>query len=453
MASESAVAETSAAHPRPRPAFRHEFRPEQLRTATWSGRLIRSFLAHPEWLLRPLRAVLPAPRIGRWVIVLRYDGVRDVLSRDDVFVVPFGPRITEVDRAGRNFILGMDDTESSGYRPGLARVMRVMRLEDLDHVGHLARAFAADVLSAPRPEIDIVADLFTPATIHVVERYFGIPVSEAGEDPHDARHAFALWAMALSNYIFATHGKDETARRAALAAGEALGRTVDTAIARAKVRLGNNAAAAGDGATLVDRFVRDCLRESGTVSEDDVQNTVRPALDGLITAFVPNCTVAATNILLVLLERPDVMDRCRAAARTGDDSVLGRHLLEAFRFRPLFPGPVRICTRDYMLATDGGRPRRIAKNSTVLACTQSAMFDARAVSRPELFDPERPASHSMQFGFGLHSCVGTALATTQLVNTFRPLLRGPPVRRVPGVRGRVGYFGAFPEHMLVTFGQ
>ncbi len=319
--------------------------------------------------------------------------------------------------------------------------MQAMRLDDLDRVGGLARHYAEEVLSRSGNCIDIVGDLFTPVTTHIVAAYFGVPAD---------RPALALWAMALSNWIFATLGEDETAKRAALGAGERLGRTVDSAIASAMERTGH-VLAPGE-ATLADRLVRDAL-PTAAGSAAAMQDAIRPVLDGLITAFVPNCTVAATNILHVLLDRPDIMAKCRAAAASADDPAFGRHLLEAFRFRPLFPGPPRRCTRAYTLGADRRHAVAVKPDRTVIPCTQSAMFDGRRVTRPRTFDPERAASQFMQFGFGLHTCVGAALATAQLVNTFRPLLCGPPFARARGEDGRTAYFGAFPEHMLIRFGS
>lgn len=426
--------------PRTADAYVHVFRPETLRRASPRTELMRRLLARPEWLFRPLRTVCPTPRLGGIVLVLRYDDVQEVLTRQDVFAVPYGARIMAVDRTRQNFILGMDD-DAPAYQTGLARVMRAMRRDDLGHVGGLSRRFAEDVLRAPSWRIDIVGRLFTPVTTHIVAAYLGVPA---------ATPDIALWAMALSNWIFATPGEDETARQAALGAGERLGRAVDAAIERAMARAGRVLAPALE--TVADRLVRNYLAAATDAPLAAVQDAIRPALDGLITAFIPNCTVAATNILNVLLDRPDIMARCRAAAQTADDAALGRHLLEAFRFRPLFLGPLRRCSRNYVLAADTARAVPIAAGTQVLACTQSAMFDGRRVTRPRTFDPDRAASHSMQFGFGLHACVGAAVATAQLVNMFRPLLHGAPFARAAGESGQPAYFGAFPERMFIRFG-
>ena len=53
-----------------------------------------------------------------------------------------------------------------------------------------------------------------------------------------------------------------------------------------------------------------------------------------------------------------------------------------------------------------GTRRTIRKDTKVLAMTSSAMFDSRQVMHPFGFDPGRPASNYMHFGFGMHWCVG-----------------------------------------------
>ena len=420
----------------PPDVFTHPFEPDLLRRFTLRQALGRRLLARPEWLFRPLRAVWPRFSLGGALFILRYDHVQEVLARHDVFAAPYGPRITQVDSAGRNFILGMDD-DNPAYRSGLAQVMQAMRLADLDRVGRLARTWTDAALSRADERFDVVGGLFTPVTTRIVDAYFGVPADPA---------PLALWAEALSNWIFATVGEDRTAERVAVGAGERLGRTVDAAIAAAVAR--TNRPLAPDEETLADRLVRNV---SGAIDLPATQDAIRPVLDGLITAFVPNCTIAATNILTVLLDRPDIMARCRAAAATADDAAFGRHLMEAFRFRPLFPGPRRRCVRAHTLAADSPWAVTIRPGRIVIPCTQSAMMDGRRVTRPRRFDPDRPASHLMQFGFGLHGCAGAAVATTQLVNTFRPLLRGRPIRRLRGKDGRPACFGAFPERMHIRF--
>jgi cytochrome P450 len=436
-------AEASLARTEPAGAtFAHRFQPETLRGTTFWQRKLRWSFEHAEWFLRPMRFLGVNPTISGAKWLLRYDDVQEVLTRHDVFAVPYAERIKAVDRTGQNFILGMEDDGASSYRDVLARVMRAMRREDLARVGLIAHAFSTRLLRARPPEIEVVGSLFIAATVEVVERYFGVPITASGEDEAERRHNFALWPLALSNYVFAA-SSDDASREAALAAGERLGAAIDRGISEARARLDAPIKVADQ--TLADRLVADFAERHSADPDEAFQTALRPTLSGLMTGFVPGCTIAATNILNLLLDRPEMMKRCRDAARVGDDATLGRHLLEVFRFRPLFPGPERICQRDYRL----GSGVRLKANQRVRACTQSAMFDSAHVLRPRTFDPARAASDSMQFGFGPHACVGAALATTVLVNTLRPLLAGFRPVRVTGPRGAAAWLRWYPERMLI----
>ena len=79
------------------------------------------------------------------------------------------------------------------------------------------------------------------------------------------------------------------------------------------------------------------------------------------------------------------------------------------------------------------------------------MFDERRVDEPYAFNPDRPPSNYMLFGYGLHWCVGAFIAEAQIIQTMKPLLLKNGLRRAPGSAGRLELLGAFPEHLFVEF--
>ena len=58
------------------------------------------------WLYSFLRTFFPIARFRRFAMVTRYDDVKLIRERPDVFEVPFGLEMTEL--AGTNFVLGMN---------------------------------------------------------------------------------------------------------------------------------------------------------------------------------------------------------------------------------------------------------------------------------------------------------------------------------------------------------
>jgi cytochrome P450 len=83
------------------------FDPEKLRRQSWVASLSRLLLDDPRWLAAMLRWLCPIARLGRYALVTRYDDVREVMTNDAVFGVPYRSKIEEL--TGANFMLGMDD--------------------------------------------------------------------------------------------------------------------------------------------------------------------------------------------------------------------------------------------------------------------------------------------------------------------------------------------------------
>ena len=80
------------------------------------------------------------------------------------------------------------------------------------------------------------------------------------------------------------------------------------------------------------------------------------------------------------------------------------------------------------------------------------MMDPRRVADPQRFDPLRPASDYIHFGYGLHECFGRHINHATLHLMLKPLLKQPHLRRAPGAEGRLRKNGAFAERLVVEFG-
>ena len=65
----------------------------------------------------------------------------------------------------------------------------------------------------------------------------------------------------------------------------------------------------------------------------------------------------------------------------------------------------------------------IPKGTTVLAVTHSAMFDPKALSHPDDFDPTRGMGNQFHFGLGLHECLGRAIGRVMIPEIVRQSLR------------------------------
>lgn len=407
------------------------FDPRDLETPGLQADIIRWFLAHPQWWLAIVRNVCPNVRFKKdWVLISRFDDVQEVLGLDDVFPVPFGDKVKLLDD-GPNFLLGMQDGEE--YR----RIQKdIMDIFAIKHIATIVTPEAArlsrNIVSASGGRLDAVEGLITLVATRVCESYFGVPVPE--------ETAFGQWTIAMSTFMFADPTNNPAYRRCAVAAGERLRALIDDAIAAER-------RASSPRNTLA----RLLARQAGNPYLTDA--IVRSYLIGMITGFVPTNTMAAGHILQVLFKRKDMFAAARAAALANDDERLRRCLFEAMRFMPLNLGPFRVCARDYTVAAGSRRARTLKKGDNLLVSTQSAMFDERRVDRPWDFDPDRPAFHSMLFGYGLHWCTGAFIAAAQITQTMKALLVQPNLRPAQGDAGRMHFLGPFPQHLTVEFGS
>lgn len=382
-------------------------------------------------------ALLPA--LGYLIghkFITRFDDVQEVLHQHEVFAVPFGPKIERLNGGRLNFLLGMAHGEE--YERMHQRVAQAFRREDVPGiVTPRAAEYSKSILDSHRPqcEIDAVQDLITAVPTLICEEYYGVPIPD--------KVAFGQWTIAMSNYLFGDPTDDKVKQRIGIAGGDRVHAVVTSAVRNAKA----SGAAQGVMARLLEM---QRAEPHSTPPEEKLSDEVIVSfLIGMITGFVPTNTMAAGNMLIMLLQRPDFMDRTCAAVRSGDDDLLKRCLFEAMRFKPLNPGPYRVCMREYAVATGTGRPTRIKRWDKVLAATQYAMFDSKRVHDPHTFNPDRPASDYMVFGYGMHWCIGAYMAQAQITQTFKALLANGPVRASDWCETE--FFGMFPAHLKVRF--
>jgi cytochrome P450 len=398
---------------------------EKLRHLSLTMQLAIKLLDDPRWFAAVMRRVWPIACVGKGALVTRYDDVMEILGRDEDFPVPFGPKFKMLDRTGENFILGMERDDT--YRKIHAEAMGIFSLKDLPRIAKFSADRAEALVAAGNGEIDCVADLLTRVPVEIVADYFGI-----GCDDPD----FALWLLAMNYNSFPHLTPSPDVEPAARAAAQHVGPLVDDAIRSAK--------AAPNPDTILGRFVT----AKAEILTDDV---IRATIIGFILGFVPTNNRASGQIMEWLLKHPDAMSAAEAAARSGDDNLLGRVLFEALRFHPINPGPFRLCKRDTVVAAGTSRATTIRAGTMILVSTQSASFDPRRVPEPNRFDPSRGVADTMRFGWGQHWCIGYGIAIAQITQTFKPLLRRGRLRRAPGKRGQPAWFGPFYEHLFVTY--
>jgi cytochrome P450 len=129
------------------------------------------------------------------------------------------------------------------------------------------------------------------------------------------------------------------------------------------------------------------------------------------------------NALDFLMQRPDDLAKARAAAVGDDPAAVDGFVFEALRFKPAFPYFFRTCEQDTVLGRGEAYETAIPKGATVLAVTHSGMFDPKALSNPDDFDPNRGQGNQFHFGLGLHECLGVAIGGVMIPEIVRQSLR------------------------------
>lgn len=399
------------------------FDPASLRDNSLLARVLRWGLDHLGPVFAVLRRFWPNLRLSTLVILTGREDVEAVLADTEAFHVRFGTRVAD-QHPGRGPVFGLG-TDGASYAPALKQVSATMGFGDLPWVAGMLRGYVApQVATAQCVDLGALARL---AQAELGRRYLGLSITP------EVLPQFALWCLAMGNYAFGPQKPGSKAETAARGAGERVAALMQVSIAHARVD--------PDPDMLLGRLI--------AVGLDDA--TIDATLTGLLCALVPASTLAILHSAQVLLARPEAMAVSRAAALADDDEALGRCLLEAVRFKPIFPGPFRDCVMDRIIADGTSRKILVRAGDLVLPATQSAMMDRRRVTDPGVFNPGRPAADTLVFGFGRHWCFGFAVGQIQLVETLKPLLkRGFSQSRTD--RADTRYFGTVPEHLPVQLG-
>ena len=152
----------------------------------------------------------------------------------------------------------------------------------------------------------------------------------------------------------------------------------------------------------------DLMTELIVAEFDDVDGTRRTLTREEVINFV-NLLAAAGNETTtrligwtgkVLAEHPD---QRRQIAE--DRSLVRPAIEELLRFEPPSPVNARVVTEDVEL-----HGQVVPAGSAMLALNASANRDERKFENGESFDINRKLDHHLAFGFGIHFCLGAALA-------------------------------------------
>lgn len=371
-----------------------------------------------------LRYVKPNLVLKGQATIKTFDDVQEVLSRNDVFHVPYAEKMHKITN-GSNFFLGMQETPS--YTRDVSNMRLVVRREDIpERVTPFTAEESEAILNAAGGNLDIVQDLSRPVPTRLLGNYFGTP----GWNEQEYIDA----ATVMFQYLF--YPDEAGIPEKALAAAQKTRDYLDETIAARK-------ASRGQQDDVIERCL--ALQDAGSPGMDDI--TIRNNLIGLIIGAIPTNAKCVALVLDYLLDHPALLADAQEAARRDDDQIMVQTMLECMRLNPFAAGIQRICSEDYVVARGTLRRATIPKGTVVLAATQSAMMDCRQLQSPKSFRLDRPYYQYMHWGYSLHTCFGQYMNLTTIPQMIKAVLKRENLQRVAKMENQ----GPFPSSLRVTY--
>ena len=384
---------------------------------------------NPEPLFAVLRRVKPILIVKNVALVTRFEDVQEVLARDDIFQVTYGPKMRVI-TGGQDFFLGMQN--SPEYERDVAHMRSVMRRQDIAAIAGFVAKTAEQIMSQSGGKLELVSQLSRVVPARWIAEYFGIV------PPSDRE--LADWGSTIFQYLFTDLTNDP-----------AVGRAAQDAAAQARLWLDDCIAQRKSSGEQKDDVLGRCLalQSIGAPGMDDLG--IRNNLIGLITGAIPTTSKCCAQALDQLLARPEVLAQAHAAAAAGNSALFAAYVFEALRFNPNNPGVFRLAAEEYTVAKGTLRATTIPKGTSVLPATQSAMFDDQKVDSPNEFRVDRPAWVYMHWGYALHTCSGQYINQVQIPAILQPLVARKNLRRAAGEAGKLQFTGPFPSTLNVMF--
>ena len=148
----------------------------------------------------------------------------------------------------------------------------------------------------------------------------------------------------------------------------------------------------------------------------------------MLSAGLDTTVYAIGNVLSCFADHPDEWEKLRA-----DPSKARNAVEEVLRYDSPFQSFFRTTTRDVELAG-----QHIPAKTKIMMSLGAANRDPDFWEKPDVFDIDRNAAAHLGFGFGVHHCMGQAMARLELQALVTEMAKrierieitGPAVRAV-----------------------
>lgn len=349
--------------------------------------------------------------------LFRYDDITDTLRDGETFSSSLISQVFEP-FFGR-VILGMDGSEHRTWR-GIIKPAFAKRLVDYWHdqlVRPVARQVVEEFAAAGGGRGDLI-DLAVRYPVRIIFEVIGFPREEDGYD----RFSQAGLRMGLAVNGINSSQPEETMRavQSAQAASTAMYDTILPIVAARR-------AAGAEGEDLIAHLLR-AEFEGEQLDDDQITQFLR----SLLPAAAETTSRSWLNVMVCLLERPEVVEEIRA-----DRELLLAAINEGLRLESSTTVLGRVTTREVQV-----RDKTIPAGAGVTLAIASGNRDEATYERPDVFDLHRRSPKpALNFGLGPHFCPGMQTAKVEMLETTNALLDALPGLRLdpdaptPAIRG------------------
>lgn len=346
------------------------------------------------------------------VTLLRYKDIHAVLMnpRDWLSYIVgdgFGAAVDNM------LLTAMDGEEHDKFRATLQKPF--MRNEIRKLVDTLIRPVVMEEFIArlrPAGKADLVREFALPFPIRAMYAYFGFPHDE------DLLSNLASWAIKV---VAALQTDPELAAITvpqSMVAGQSMYDTLLPIVQAYRAR--------GEMRADILGYMMQVEYEGRRFTDNEITLFIRM----LLLAAGETTTRSFANMMVQLLENPDVLEEVRA-----DRTLIPKAITETMRRDPTAGAVARIAARDMEV---GGV--LIPKGTAVLLSIASANRDPEAYEDPDRLWLKRPMRPLLSFGFGPHMCMGMHMALAEMEVALDamldlPNLRFDPAYPHPEIRG------------------
>jgi cytochrome P450 len=287
-------------------------------------------------------------------------------------------KLAEPDAAAGRLIIMMDPPEHERFRKLVNRVFTPRAVESLEA---MVRETIDEAIARLDPaSFDAVADFSALFPVEIITKMLGVPAED--------RQQLRLWLDKSLEREAGSMG----ASREGIEAGMQAGAYYYNLIQQRRAEPQED---------MISRLIETEITEDGEVRKlDDIEIAGFASLLG--GAGAETVTKLVGNAALVFGENPDQWRKLQQ-----DRSKIPVAFEELLRYEGPSQYNVRCAMRDVTL-----HGTTIPAGSTVLLINGSALRDERMFPDPERFDidRERKVGYNIGFGYGIHSCLGAALA-------------------------------------------